>query len=789
MARKFEQIIEKYRSEYEELRPLLDYFKARLTLDINRLVRNTSLYGRIFFTVRIKDFSSVARKLWLKRSLIRPYESFSDLVKDVNGPLPDILGIRFICLDERTIVQLINHLLQHNSIRIEPVTYYQSIINETPDNPLKIFAEGVGFETEHLDGKPETFRRYEDLNMYLFFDEFYENSSEIADFIADFNESAGIWSYDDDTDKLFRAWVNRQSEYLDPKQKKHIGTVPIEAQSVTFAMHLYNERQRPEYAARKESDAVAIHGDVKNESRNFLESLKLGLAGASHTIEGIARIYEGPFDYRAPLQLSANFKIEGRILADLSAEVTNDLIALNELAGVVARDSSKLSEYEHALDRIRTQTRPDIGILIDDISAFTRELRPQDGILTDKRHAEYWLISRLILMMHAIIAGFSANKKCVEYVAEKIKFPHKADGNVVMSRIYENISIVDRKVEELSRGGTEDVAKYFKYVLDPIIKWRQATASYQLEEYSKAASQLRGGLKLVKRRQDHDLPDNRDFYPSEANFKRRELECNWMEKWKSDQLSPQFVYELGNKLENLEAATKNQEKLMDRLTSYQSILGFQGLFTLDPKQIGEFLPQEEIHVVDESIDDAAFGQEFYENFVRAILRFGQYRESRVDHAETGEHISEHTLWWQLASCISFLFEGKYEEAIEANKLATIRFLAITWHPRSRLDHYRWILEQTNAICAAIDLRNTVGAQLSDDELRLNSEQIDLVIPSDVMHEIRSLLERFSENKPPEKSLSDMVQGLKFVTGLHRTISIVRSYYALIKALAEAWPGA
>lgn len=768
MSEEIKNIIKKYQSEYDELEPFFDYLKARLTLDFSRLIRKSGLNGKLFFTVRIKSFVSVANKLRRRKLRLTSHKKLFDLIKDSNSPLADVVGIRFICLEERTIVQLIHHLLHHNSIRMRPMVYYQSIINFTPDHPLAKFVEGIGFKKGHLDSDSRTFRRYEDLNMYLYFQNVRDISSQIQFLPHHLEEPQGLH---EELDDLHRGYINEKRKKLEKSQKRwirHVADFPIEGQIVSFAMHLFNETQRPEYLARKDF-GVATPQSISNQTRIHLESMKHALASATQSVEGVAEIYGGPFSYRAPINLVTNFNIASRIPTVTNTKLVNKLKALNNEAAKVAEDSSHLPGFIESLDDLDEILGKKIGLLLDRYPE-DKEKPKMAKFFINKSDVEYWLINRLVLMMHAIVAGYSSNENCVAAVRERIGFEHKADGAAVMLRIYESISDFD-KIFEFQHKEDKDV---LKFVIDPLVKWRQATAYYQLEDYANAARQARIGVKLIDRRVTFALPVDASLYPARAEFLRREIEYDWTEHWRRGDFNPNLVSHLIERLASISSEPSNKHSnkhSRDRICAYQCLLGFQGLIVLGPETID----------YDSGKINKPFEAHFAKTFVQAIKCFRDFER------EQNTKNQDHPLWWNIASCIAHLFYGDLQGALNANEKAQKRFSTVTWHPRTRLDLYRWILDRTTAICQSVALRNAYGVKLTKQKLTADSAKTKAVVPKEAQYALLKLSRRFEDGQHAAIKTLEQAGALKWITGLRSDIDTVvacqNSVEFLIKAIS------
>lgn len=458
--------------------------------------------------------------------------------------------------------------------------------------------------------------------------------------------------------------------------------------------------------------------------------MKHALASATQTSEGLARAYDGPFIFRAPLQIGYNFAITPRIPKSRT-DLSNDLKELNKWAASVATESSNLPVYMNMVEQFKTRTSDRIGKLIPKTAKLG--IAPFDA--KGREFVDTWLLNRLVLMMHAIVAGYSGSIDCVEFVRKEIEFPHKADGNAVMLRIYEHISYIDRQIEKIAAD--DEDKNILRYVVDPNVKWRIATAFYQLEEFPNAARQLQGGLKLIKRRQHYKLADHKRLYPSDADFQRRVIECEWVEAWRTNKLfSSQRIFDLITSCGDLETETNNQLGIRDRAISYQCILAFQGLATLDSEYIRD------LDEIDTSVDDGNIERQYYNFFIGAIIEFADYSRERKRPRSV-----KHTLWWRLANSISNLFLGEYKESEKENMRAQKRFRIVDWHPQSRLELYRWVQLQSGAICAEVQKKRPAGGPESQGTVAVTAGILSANIQKDVLDEMWKLSSDLSQNRP------------------------------------------
>lgn len=170
------------RADYQKNKTLFDYLLNRAKSDFARQVRERKLRGRVFFDGRIKSFERFRDKL-LKTDAYNPDEDLRNNLRENPDLVRDIVGIRFLCIDEHAAKEVLAFLYDINYMAIVETEAKLSVLSRSPYNIFHEFVrqhiENTQYvdipEVLHRDDPPEISSisdgefdkdRYEDMKLY-----------------------------------------------------------------------------------------------------------------------------------------------------------------------------------------------------------------------------------------------------------------------------------------------------------------------------------------------------------------------------------------------------------------------------------------------------------------------------------------------------------------------------------------------------------------------------------------------------------------------------------------------
>lgn len=310
-------------------------------------------------------------------------------------------------------------------------------------------------------------------------------------------------------DRMRRVFINTLESEIDIDVLRNLPKFPIEGQIVSFSMYMFNEAQRPEYLMNKGYLVGGISEEKITEFRNALDVLKLSLASSNVATNLIRNFTAGPFSFRSPLKVSPNYEVGSRLPKSIG-EVREKIKYLSDIGNLLVVDSSHIGEFSEILAALSTSFASDIGVMTDEFGESERFVRG-DGEYAefkDEENIEFWLCQRVVLMVLAMVGGFSTNKNVTDFIKKRLSMPSNLEWPDIMGRIYRHVSEFD---QIFVQANPDDFRVSF-YFIDPLVKWRHATSYYQLSDFARARSEIEKGIVIYEKRRNLGIENTQDVH-------------------------------------------------------------------------------------------------------------------------------------------------------------------------------------------------------------------------------------------------------------------------------------
>ncbi|MEQ8503526.1 MAG: hypothetical protein RIB84_29260 [Sneathiellaceae bacterium] len=670
--------IDSYVEAYKKAFRFGYYVKRRLDLDMSRAIRYSKLQGKAFFSIRIKEYESLINKM--EKLDVRKGTPLSGVLFGDNPVIKDFVGIRFVCMNDRTAKDVIETVNNHGSLLAIPGDYYLSSINDNNSNKLARYIKSIGFDPKHLDrDEPNSLwkkraRRYEDINLHLY----YHNVRDIGSGLDSRNGKFSQSITDTEFDIIRRQYINALEKNLGD-MRGILPEFPIEMQVVTFPMYIYNESQRPEYEILKRpprGTTVSDGGEGADmeTTEQMLDGLKFSLSSVQIWNELLLERFSGPFIYRTQISLKENYSILRRLPPDIDENLKNSIEQLNILAGSVTTDGSQIGVFSDKLRAILNEMKMSV-IIPGDYSKkeYFKAKKADEYFFSDDENVRFWIINRAILLILSMIAGFCNDRRCIEYVKSFLEIEEERTGAGIMNRICQEISEVD-KICASQRSADINI---LHYVLDPFVKWRQATACYQDENYPSAALNIAIALEIYDKRFELGLDTSQEYVPSRQEFELRKIEYEWVTDFVDSDISPAKSHSRVELLLDLLDPNARPE-VNDRIESYRCLVALQGMMILAIEEA-----QDWSEIVEQN-GEGDIPYEYMIYFLGVVCSF-------VEHVKGRGGEPQNSLWWHLACATTYLFNDQLALAKEEVREAIKRQHIVNWHPPARLQIYSGLL--------------------------------------------------------------------------------------------------